>query len=399
MAPIRPGDGRLAVKKEERAIFAASRRAAVSTLATEIRELKASKASKELVRCKAWELLEEKYLLCLHAPEPITAPELVVATTPTKVMKVRWAIQVEPQQEDNLRGSGSSREGAKKNLVKLQHQFYNRIKLSGDEVIEAIQAQTARRFPELATSVCKLEVVVRKEGTKDGKACVRKLYCQLLPTTVLRMPLANPGPVLAESTTVEVRATFQRVPKGLPADFPPLVDMGTNLSSERFASNLGQVIDRGVHAGVVQMVNLATELCDSKFGVELAISRPGTLYTTIGVHPSQASLVLDKMSLDGARSALRGIHRESQVSQLYYGEPCSSHPTVVAIGEAGLNFEGATSAENKDQQLKLLEMQFELAVELSLPIIVQERGAFEDMVVLAKKVIPFPPQHSCCQPG
>ena len=60
-----------------------------------------------------------------------------------------------------------------------------------------------------------------------------------------------------------------------------------------------------------------------------------------------------------------------------------SNEKIVAIGEIGLDYH--YTKENKDEQIKLLEMQLSLAEEYNLPVIIHSRDATEDTINTLKK--------------
>jgi len=108
--------------------------------------------------------------------------------------------------------------------------------------------------------------------------------------------------------------------------------------------------------GVTRLVCVGTTLEDSKLAVEFVQSRDGC-WASIGIHPHEASVHLDKAS-HAAFSAL------------------ADKPKVVAVGECGLDYFYTHSP--KEDQVKLLELQMELALQHDLPMIFHVREAFED---------------------
>ena len=65
------------------------------------------------------------------------------------------------------------------------------------------------------------------------------------------------------------------------------------------------------------------------------------------------------------------------------GENNISNKKIVAVGEIGLDYH--YTKENKDEQIKLLEMQLSLAEEYNLPVIIHSRDATEDTINTLKK--------------
>src|SRR5688572_28945941 len=97
-----------------------------------------------------------------------------------------------------------------------------------------------------------------------------------------------------------------------------LIDIGVNLTGKQFKSDLDQVIEHAVQAGVEMMVVTGTSLSGSRAALELAKKKPGLLYATAGVHPHDA-----KSCDDDTLRVLREL---------------AAHDAVVAIGECGLDY-------------------------------------------------------------
>jgi TatD DNase family protein len=132
-----------------------------------------------------------------------------------------------------------------------------------------------------------------------------------------------------------------------------LIDIGVNLTGKQFKSDLDQVIDRAVQAGVEMMVVTGTSLYGSRSALELAKKRPGLLYATAGVHPHDA-----KSCDDDTVRVLREL---------------AAHDAVVAIGECGLDYNRDFSP--RPVQDRWFEAQVELAAELKMPLFLHERDA------------------------
>lgn len=147
----------------------------------------------------------------------------------------------------------------------------------------------------------------------------------------------------------------------LPSPLPsPLVDIGVNLTHSSFSHDLDAVLERAAEVGVRQLVVTGTSVEGSREALELARSRPGTLFSTAGVHPHDAK-TCDDATLD----ALREL---------------SGAPEVVALGECGLDYNRDFSP--RPVQRQWFEAQVVLAAELGLPLFLHERNAHEDFVAI-----------------
>ena len=131
----------------------------------------------------------------------------------------------------------------------------------------------------------------------------------------------------------------------------PLVDIGVNLTHASFRADVDAVIDRACAAGVTTLVLTGTSEEGSRDAQRLAATRPGTLYSTVGIHPHHAR---DFTTL----APLRAL---------------AAAPGVVAIGECGLDFNRDFSP--RPAQEHAFEAQLTLAAELGLPVFLHERDA------------------------
>ncbi|MEJ2419180.1 MAG: TatD family hydrolase [Exilibacterium sp.] len=127
----------------------------------------------------------------------------------------------------------------------------------------------------------------------------------------------------------------------------PIIDIGVNLTNSRFDKDLQAVLERSLNAGIGTIIITGTSettsqaaltLCEKTLGEK---SLPGRLYATCGVHPHDA-----RQFGAGSGENLRQL---------------ASHPSVVAIGETGLDFNRDFSP--RPEQIKAFETQLELAAD------------------------------------
>lgn len=143
------------------------------------------------------------------------------------------------------------------------------------------------------------------------------------------------------------------------SDITPLIDIGVNLSNKRFDKDLVEVLQRAQQANVHQLILTGTNVEESeqvfalteKFSDEF----PHMLYSTCGVHPHDAKQ-FNNETLDRLKDL-------------------ASNPSVVAIGETGLDFNRNFSTPASQE--KAFETQLELAAELKLPVFMHERDAHQ----------------------
>jgi len=91
-----------------------------------------------------------------------------------------------------------------------------------------------------------------------------------------------------------------------------LVDIGINLTHRSFDHDRDEVIARGVRAGVKTLIITGTTVRDSQRAAELTRQRPGSSFSTAGVHPYHAA-ECDATTIDTLRAL-------------------AADPTVVAAG-------------------------------------------------------------------
>ncbi len=143
---------------------------------------------------------------------------------------------------------------------------------------------------------------------------------------------------------------------------PALLDSHVHLTSDRFDGERDGVLRRAREAGVLEAVTVASDLADARLTVELAAAHPTptagapAIRATAGIHPHEAGAA-GADDLDGIRVL-------------------TAHPTVVAVGETGLDFHYMNAPT--DVQLRLFRAHCELAGEVGLPVVVHSREAVSE---------------------
>ena len=139
-----------------------------------------------------------------------------------------------------------------------------------------------------------------------------------------------------------------------------LIDIGVNLTSERFDPDRAAVVARAEAAGVVHMIITGTDYPNSVDAQRLAADCPTRLSATAGIHPHQA--------------------RHWQPDDAERLAELASQPEVVAIGETGLDFNRDFSP--RSDQERVFEAQLELASGLGLPVFLHQRDALTRFTTL-----------------
>ena len=141
------------------------------------------------------------------------------------------------------------------------------------------------------------------------------------------------------------------------------IDIGVNLTNKRFHIDLEDVLSRAKDAGVSALLITGTSEQESADALSLANHYSEQCWSTAGVHPHYAANVSEDF--------------------LHNLKTLASNEKVKAIGECGLDFNRNFSPQ--DKQIEVFKQQLNLAQELSLPVFLHERDAFEQQVKLLEQ--------------
>ncbi len=141
-----------------------------------------------------------------------------------------------------------------------------------------------------------------------------------------------------------------------------MIDTHCHLTDPRLGDQLPGVLARAASAGVTHMLTIGTSLDDDVACVALC-QRLSNVRCVVGVHPNYTTdLKLDEMP------RLREIQDD---------------PSVVALGEMGLDYHHAFST--RSQQQPIFEFQLQLAMELSRPVVIHCREAVDDCLAIMRQ--------------
>lgn len=133
-----------------------------------------------------------------------------------------------------------------------------------------------------------------------------------------------------------------------------LFDSHCHIHDEQYGFDVEAVLNRAEEKGLEGLVCIGTSAIDSQNAVNFVKDKPNC-YATIGLHPHEATLGEDDFEI---------------LAQLV------SDPKVVGIGEFGLDYYYENSP--KEDQIRALRYQLELAVSSNKPCVFHIRDAFED---------------------
>ena len=145
-----------------------------------------------------------------------------------------------------------------------------------------------------------------------------------------------------------------------------LIDIGANLAHDSFDDDRAAVLERASEAGVTRMIVTGSSDESNRRAAELVSDRPGTLFSTAGVHPHHAADYTE------ASDAL--------IRELVGRE------NVVAVGECGLDY--FRNFSPREEQLRAFRAQLDIAIDTGMPVFLHQRDAHDDFVEILEHVLP-----------
>jgi TatD DNase family protein len=143
-----------------------------------------------------------------------------------------------------------------------------------------------------------------------------------------------------------------------------LIDSHCHLDSAEFDADREEVIQRALDAGVERMVAIGTGSGPPDLGAGIRLAeRHAAFYATVGVHPHDAA----KATADDLR----------RLEQLLV------HPSVVAVGEIGLDYHYDFSP--RETQKSIFVEQMAIAAAGRKPIVIHTREAWDDTLTLIER--------------
>lgn len=131
---------------------------------------------------------------------------------------------------------------------------------------------------------------------------------------------------------------------------------------KEYYENINDVLEQANERNVSRVISNGCNIASCKEVLELA-SQYDNYYCTLGIHPES---VLDYSDED-----------------IKFIEENLSNPKVVAIGEIGLDYH--YGKENRDEQIKLFELQLSLAEKDNKSVVIHTRDAIEETYNILKK--------------
>lgn len=140
------------------------------------------------------------------------------------------------------------------------------------------------------------------------------------------------------------------------------IDSHCHLHDEKFSADLDEVIIRAEHAGVTHFISVGCDIKTTQAAASVAAAFP-SVYFTAGFHPHDAKDLSEQAKIELRALALM--------------------PKCVAIGECGLDYFYLHSTI--EEQKHAFIFQLKLARELSLPVVIHLRDAYDDCIEILKQ--------------
>jgi TatD DNase family protein len=150
-----------------------------------------------------------------------------------------------------------------------------------------------------------------------------------------------------------------------------LIDSHAHIDLPEFNKDRDQVLARAIEQGVRAVVHVGLDAESSRRSLAMAKKYDG-VFVAVGFHPHEAARMKE-----GDLESLAELTRDSR---------------VVAIGEIGLDFYRNLSP--RQSQLEAFQKQLDLAVELSLPVVVHCRQAHKEVYDILKAWVKAAPADS-----
>src|SRR6476620_675974 len=125
-----------------------------------------------------------------------------------------------------------------------------------------------------------------------------------------------------------------------------MIDTHCHLTDPRLLEQLPAVLERADRAGVLRIITIWTDIEDDRAAVALCQGRPN-LRCVIGIHPNYS--------------------HEAEKEHLVQLRELQSDPSVVALGEMGLDY--FHNFADRNRQREFFEAQLQMARELKRPVV------------------------------
>lgn len=176
-----------------------------------------------------------------------------------------------------------------------------------------------------------------------------------------------------------------------------LVDLHTHIQFNIFKDDADKVINRAKEAGVF-MVAPSTKLSTSRAAIEIAKKYPKRVFAAVGLHPLYTKPLSYYDPDEDINPNAEEIMQDFNIN-IDRWHPLAVDPSVVAIGEIGLDYIERLEVSGKDRELQeeILREQIALALIVDKPVILHcrdgvvdgiKKNAHDDMISILKEYAP-----------
>ena len=151
-----------------------------------------------------------------------------------------------------------------------------------------------------------------------------------------------------------------------------MIDTHCHLTDPRLLEQLVGVLTRAGEAGVDRIITIGTASADDRACVELS-RRWDHVRCAVGLHPNYVT--------------------EEELTALDVLESIQDDPTVVALGEMGLDYHHKLAS--RSMQATAFERQLELARRVGKPVVIHCREAIDDTLAILSKFASVPAVFHC----
>ncbi len=165
---------------------------------------------------------------------------------------------------------------------------------------------------------------------------------------------------------------------------PEYIDIHAHTNFTAFDADRKEVVQRCLDSRT-WIINVGTQQDTSRKAVEMTKEFSEGVYAIIGLHPVHANASYhdtEELGEGGKTFTSRG---EVFDKDFYRVLAKQGGKKVVGIGECGLDYYRAPSAEEQARQKTAFIAQIELALELDLPLMLHVRNAYRDVLDILKE--------------
>ena len=151
-----------------------------------------------------------------------------------------------------------------------------------------------------------------------------------------------------------------------------MIDTHCHLTDPRLLEQLDAVLARAAEAGVDRVVTIGTDVEDAMAAIEVC-QRSSNVRCAVGIHPNYSA--------------------DARVEDVAKLRELQKHPSVVALGEMGLDYHYDRATPT--HQRLIFEAQLQLAAELNRSVVIHCREAVDDTLAIIKSFPDVPAVFHC----